>query len=424
MRPRKEDDLSRFREAFLARYERREIPLTEALDEEIGIGFPPSDAGAAGEGPLIKGLDLPESLRETTPWEAREKLLLRKLAQAQSNGVLEMALEERDLEELSRKDAPPPPDAFAVMASIAAASEEALSGGDFRVLWTGTDGPSGARVLGRFCQADAVLRRHVEEHLRAEEALSPDAVFAEVVHLPEGRVGNVLLRPVLRDYEIPFLGCSGAAPDRQIPITDLFVSVADNRIVLRSALLNRRVIPRLTSAHNYSFRGLGIYRFLGELQHQGTASLGWDWTPFWSAPFLPRVVVGRLVLSPARWSIGREDLKRLGDSRGAERFRAVQAWRAERGLPRLVVLSDGDNRLPIDLDNVLSVENFVHLIKDRPEASLAEMFPGPGELCARGPEGRFLHELVIPFVRKGAAVVAAKGSPSLWRLEAPEPSPS
>lgn len=27
------------------------------------------------------------------------------------------------------------------------------------------------------------------------------------------------------------------------------------------------------------------------------------------------------------------------------------------------------------------------------------MFPGPDKLCARGPEGRFVHELVIPFVR-------------------------
>jgi thiopeptide-type bacteriocin biosynthesis protein len=324
-----------------------------------------------------------------------------------------MVLEARDLEQLAGKDLASLPDAFAVLASLAAASDEALSRGDFRLLWIGTDGPPGARLLGRFCAADAVLRRHVEEHLRAEEALDPEAVFAEIVHLPEGRVGNVLLRPVLRRYEIPFLGLSGAIPDRQIPLTDLLVSVVGDRIVLRSSRLNRRVIPRLTSAHNFHVRSLGIYRFLGELQRQGrTLSLGWDWGPLWSAPFLPRVAVGRLVLSPACWNVSREELKVLGGPRGAERFRAVQDWRAKRRLPRFIVLSDADNKLPIDLDNALSVETFIHLVKDRPEALLIEMFPGPEQLCARGPEGRFLHELVVPFVRKAPVAADTRPLPS------------
>ena len=402
--PRGMDDLTRFREAFAARYEEREVALVEALDEEAGIGFPPASGTDADGGPLLKGLAFPAAPREAVSWGAREKFLLRKLTEAAGCGAREIVLEPRDLDELDRKDPPPLPGAFAVLASVAAASEEALSSGDFRLLWTGTDGPSGARLLGRFCDADPDLRRGVERHLRAEEALDPEAVFAEVVHLPEGRLGNVLFRPVLREYEIPYLGRSGASADRQIPITDLFVSVSGGRIVLRSASLNRRIIPRLTSAHNFRWLGLPLYRFLCELQGQGAAgSLGWDWGPLWSAPFLPRVVCGRLVLSLAQWNVSKEELKRLAGSRGAERFRMVQSWRAKLGLPRLIVLADGDNRLPVDLANVLSVESFVHLIKDREEARLIEMFPGPDELCARGPEGRFVHELVVPFVRTPAA---------------------
>jgi lantibiotic biosynthesis protein len=409
-RPPTGDALLRFREAFQERYEKREVALTDALDEETGIGFSPSENGGADEGPLLKGLDLAGKSAETVPWGARERFLLEKLARALAEGTPEISLTESDLEPIFARDPPPMPDAFAVLAFVAAASDEALSRGDFRVLWAGTDGPSGARMLGRFCQADPILRRHVEDHLRAEEALDPEAVFAEIVHLPEGRIGNILLRPVLRSYEIPYLGRSGAAQDRQIPITDLFVSVVGDQVVLRSQRLNRRVIPRLTSAHNFDFQGLGLYRFLGELQRQGRLfSLGWDWTPLWSAPFLPRVTLGRLVLSPARWTISRTELKRLGASRGIEGYRAVQSWRVERRLPRWVVLSDGDNKLPIDLDNVLSVEAFVHLVKDRADAALSEMAPGPEEICARGPEGRFLHELVIPFVRK--ARVAADARP-------------
>src|SRR6185295_7783108 len=97
-----------------------------------------------------------------------------------------------------------------------------------------------------------------------------EAVFAEIVHLPEGRIGNIAARPVLRAYEIPYLGCSGAALDRQIPVTDLRVAVRGGRVRLRSERLGREVIPRLTCAHNFSRRSLGLYRFLCALQLEGT----------------------------------------------------------------------------------------------------------------------------------------------------------
>jgi SAM-dependent methyltransferase len=139
---------------------------------------------------------------------------------------------------------------------------------------------------------DVVLAENVMEHVT-----DPDAVFAEVAHLPEGRIGNVLCRPVLRDYEIAYLGGSGAPPDRQLPAADLRVSVRDDRIVLRSVRLDREVIPRMTTAHNYTWRSLPVYRFLCLLQHQGVAAgLQWDWGPLAEAPFLPRVRCGRVVL--------------------------------------------------------------------------------------------------------------------------------
>jgi hypothetical protein len=82
------------------------------------------------------------------------------------------------------------------------------------------------------------------------------------------------------------------------------------------------------------------------------------------------------------------------------------------------LLADGDNELPVDLDNVLSVETFVELVKDREQASLVEL-PGPGQLYARGPEGRFVHELVIPFVRVPEAAGPARDGAAGTR----EPSP-
>jgi lantibiotic biosynthesis protein len=396
-----DDPLDRFRAAFVERYEDREVPLVEALDEEIGIGFGVSQA--AESAPLLAGLKLGSWNGAGPPWEERHRLLLHLAGQALRDGRRELELSPSEIDALAPAQQPRLPDALEAVATVAAASQDELDHGRFRVLLRGASGAPGAALLGRFCHADGALRARVEEHLRLEEAQRPDAVFAEIVHLPESRVGNILLRPVLRSYEIPFLGRSGAPPQAQLPVTDLLLSVvgdgvasgAAERLVLRSRRLGCEVLPRLTSAHKYSLSSLGVYRFLCELQRQGTVDvLTWDWRPLEALPFLPRVSSGRTVLARARWNLDRRDLERFSD-----RTEAFREWRHEAGLPRWIVLADADNELVTDLGNPLSVEALLHHLRRREQATLVELFPSPGELCTHGPEGRFTHEIVIPFVR-------------------------
>src|SRR5262249_62203597 len=53
-------------------------------------------------------------------------------------------------------------------------------------------------------------------------------------------------------------------------------------------------------------------------------------------------------------------------------------------------------------DNGRAWDTLIELIKGRDRTTLVELSPGPDQLVARGPEGRFVHELVVPFVRRGA----------------------
>jgi thiopeptide-type bacteriocin biosynthesis protein len=417
VRPPSNDELTRFRDAFTARYERIAVPLVEALDEESGIGATLAASGRAAASPLLAGLPFALAGEDTRPWGRRERVLLNLLARALARGDREIVLDRTDLDAMVEPRHPPVPDAFAVMATIAAASQEALDRGDFRVLFQGAEGPSGARLLGRFLYADPELRQGVENHLRAEEALRPDAVFAEIVHIPRGRLGNIVYRPVLRAYELPYLGRSGAPAASQLPVTDLLVSVDDGEIVLRSQRLGKTVVPRLTTAHNFRAGSLTLYRFLCLLQNQRSApAVFFDWGVLADAPFLPRVRNGRLVLSRASWRLRREELRRLGAAHGADLFRVVRTLRAERDIPRHVGLVDRDRVLPVDFECVLSLESFVQLVKQRETALLAEPFAEPDALCARGPEGAFVHEIVVPFVRtapaKNGAEPASGGEPS------------
>jgi thiopeptide-type bacteriocin biosynthesis protein len=419
-RYRRHEGLRQFREQFMQRYETREVPLALALDEENGIGFERSGSPAAEAAPLLAGLPLGHGQDPPPRWTRGDAFLLGKLTRALAAGSREITVEPDEVAAIRAGGTPPLPDAFEVTATIVAGRGDDTERAGFHVVLHSASGPSGARVLGRFCHADDELRRLVGAHLAAEEAVRPDCVFAEVVHLPEGRVGNILSRPVLRGYEIPYLGSSGAPADRQLPLSDLLVSVQGERIVLRSRRLGREVIPRLTTAHNHITRGLGVYRFLCALQYQQVSpGITWEWGPLGQAPFLPRVVSGPLILSKARWNLGETELAAFREPPGAGQYAAVQRLRERRGMPRYAALADGENELVADLDNLLSVEALAHEMRGRVYASLVEMVPGPGQLCASGPEGSFTHQVIVPFVRsarpQSAAVPARPSATSCAR---------
>lgn len=387
------DGLEDFRTEFDRRYGSRRVPLSEVLDEESGIGF----FGSGGhprveQAPLLATLDLGGDAEPEGRWTKRDTVLLDLLGDTLGEEDHQLVLNDRDLIALSTPDPKPLPVVFSVMATLIG-SDAQLRTGDYRILVHGATGPSGAQLLGRFCAGDTVLEAQVRNHLAAEESHRSDAVFAEVVHLPEGRVGNILRRPVLRHWELAYLGRSGAPADRQLEVNDLTVGLEDGRIVLRcSRLGDREVLPRLATAHNTSHRSVGVYRFLAALQYQGvTSHLVWHWGRLAAARFLPRVSVGRLILARAQWRLDPEEVNALATPNGLAKLRA------RRRLPRHVAIVEGDNELRLDLDAPVSVAIARHALSNRTSAILVEVLTGTEDLCAAGPDGHFCHELVVPF---------------------------
>jgi thiopeptide-type bacteriocin biosynthesis protein len=396
------DPFGDFVKRFRLRYEDRSVPLVEVLDEELGIGFSEGDGSVQDDvAPLLEGMDFPGRVETTwVPFRKWEMLLGKKLEQFWRQRGAEVILTEEEMKELAPASLPPPSPSFALSLTLVARSERAIDEGDYRAIVS----PSGPRVLGRFCHLSSELHEVVAACLRAEEAQRPDALFAEVVHLPQDRLGNVLVRPVLRKHEIPFLGASGAPPDRQIPLTDLWVSVRGNRVVLHSKRLGREIVPCLTTAHTHFAPGnLPLYRFLCRLRLQFGSELDLGWpAAFQAYRFLPRIVFGKMVLERARWKVDRASLESLEKKEGAALVRAVRTLRAEYELPRYVLVEDHDHALPIDFDNALSVESFAALVRKRSSLILRELYPS-SDLVVRGPGGGHHHELHLPLVLRAAA---------------------
>lgn len=388
----------RFIDDFVERYGDREVPLLEALDDEAGVGF--DNEGAYGCEPLLAGIDFrasPESIpHEEAPIRS---LLARRVEELRANKSLVLELDEQLLEELKARDPLPLPDAFAALGILFSCAP-----GESGFFLQSVSGPSGANLFARFCHADEHLAERVQEHLRAEETIAPrGAISAEITHLPEGEVGNVVCRPILRHFEIPYLGTSALPRDRQIPLSDIVVCVRGGRIVLRSSRLRREVLPRMTAAHNFlSSRNLRLYKFLCLLQNQGVASdLWWNWGALETAAFLPRVRMANIVFSLARWTISGETALqlRLGQAKSTEQRDRVRQWREANQVPRFAYITELDNQVLIDFESKLGMDVFLDHIARQPSTQLVEMFPAPDALAVHGPEGSFVHEMVVPFVR-------------------------
>ncbi|MGD0867550.1 MAG: lantibiotic dehydratase, partial [Rhizomicrobium sp.] len=386
-------ELSTFAAEFRDRYGDATVPLLQALDADFGIRFGNSSFAAA---PLIDGL-APRASESSVELGPPELILLRRAQDALQSGAREIALTDDDIASLRTIEHP---SSFAVVGHFAVTDADALRDGKFLFHLTGVFGPSSCNLLGRFCCGNPDLTAKVKEFLATTEADTDDTIVAEVAHLPGGRVGNVLLRPVLRSYEIPYMGQSGAPRDRQIELSDLSIFHDDGRIVLFSRRLGKRVIPRITNAHAFfSEQCLPIYRFLGYLQLQGEPAT----RPLWGAledklVFLPGVRFRNIRLSAARWRLGSDEMKEIARSaEGSAAFPMDVLKRRSVG-NRIRVRQD-DNFLELDLSETLDRELFVEECRRHETLVIEDASHEHLDVVADAAGNPLRHEIVIPVSR-------------------------
>jgi hypothetical protein len=396
-----ETRLSQFRFAFVDRYEQRQIPLLVALDTEMGVGYQQGGDMAGDVAPLVDDLHInSQSGSQTMPWSRVDSLLFEQYQRILQDGAEEWVISDEVVKDLplSWDDLP---GTLSVMVHMI------QEPGSLRptLICSGLGGNAG-NLLGRFCHADDETHDLVRRMMAEEAALRPDVIMAEIAHLPEARLGNILLRPVLRDYEIPYLGRSAVDADHQIRLDDLLVSVRGDRVILHSRKLGKEIVPRLTSAHNFSMNALPIYHFLCDLQNQNLRpGLFFTWGSLaGSMPWLPRVRYRNLILHPASWQIKKKEIEPLlaaGDDDTAL-MRELTTLRERRHLPWSLSLADGDNELFVHFNNLLAVRNLLAQVKGRSAFKLVEYPFELGDSPVQSADGVFANEVVISFHRQPA----------------------
>jgi thiopeptide-type bacteriocin biosynthesis protein len=356
-----EAEISGFKKLFTEKYETREIPLCEALDPEFGIGFPAKERiGDAGFNPLIESLGLAYENNQKQAGELCHTLLEEKREALTLFINQRIEIKEEDLKGFEDKSGDLP-STFSVMGSL-------LPGG--QILLEAIGATHGNSLAGRFAYLDPEMTSVCKEVSDAEKEANKDVIFAEIVFNPEDRIGNIARRPVLSDYEIPLLA-RAATGEKQIPVNDLRISIQQGEIILRSENLDRRIIPRLSNAHNYTKSLVPAYRFLCAIQQQGKVGFTISHEEASSKKrFLPRIVYKNFIFQRACWFLYKSDIKSIISS--GEPLKELRAYLLQRKVTRFVCFAEGDNELFIDTYNESYLELLLEEIKLRTCVKLVE----------------------------------------------------
>lgn len=404
-----------FKDKFIDIYGDKFMPFNEVIDEDMGIGYPVSEKQQADPAPLLKGISLPSQQGEEPQYTIGfwESILLKKFQNAMVNHSDEINLDDINInQELALNNLE---DSFSATFNVLTKSDGEFDDNDFNLRFVGAHGPSSGNYMARFCRVIPELTQLVRSSIKQEENNYPkDTIFAEVVHLPHARAGNILHRPVLRDYEIPIINPASLPPEKTILLSDLSIGVVQNEIVLYSEKLKCRVVPRQTSAHNYDSNTLPAYHLLCDIQNQKYASgLNWDWGLIGHFDYLPRIRYGKTILARARWTL--KSIKGTQFSKD-EHLKNVKAQIKGVSPPDAVVMVSSDNEIPLDLSLTNDLEILAEELKARDvilEEDLFEKFGTP----INGPEGHFTNECIIPFYKEKepypSLIIESKKSNSL-----------
>ena len=370
--PYRETALEKFKEAFYERFENEEISLSFALDTEIGIGYL-QNIPTKGVHPYLEDLILPSSKQKK---ELQIKLnpihllLNQKLQKSYWNKEYVIKLTDDDFNDFEENwnDLP---DTLSLIGEIISENQQE------KFYINNITGKAG-RLLGRFCSEKSTIKDFVKQISDKELELNPNKILAEIIHLPESRIGNVIRRPQLRNYEIPYLANSTLEKENQISVDDLYLSIKNGKLFLRSKTHNKEVIPHLTNAHNYSNNSLPIYHFLCDYSNQKIrTSLFFDWSGLSKIyDFLPRVEYENIILSKAQWKINSEQIKIFYSFILSENiedlFQKIEEWRKLKQIPQWIQWVQGDNTLAVNLQNFDLVQMFFSSVKNEKEIIIEE----------------------------------------------------
>lgn len=365
---------------FLERYGPHAlVPVRDAVDADIGLGYPAGYRGAVPAPPLAL--------------TARDRKLLALAQEAASRRQHEVVLDDASIADLTGGAAitrVQPSTELTV--AVHARTPGDLDQGAFRLEVVGVSRNAGT-VTGRFLDLFDPTDR---ERIAAEYAALPTVTRgARLVQMsavtPYTVTEDVARAPRVLPHQVSLGEYHDSAPDR-IALDDLAVTADAERVYLVSVSGRHVVEPVVLNAVEQVHYTLPIVRFLAEAPTAFATPCGaFDWGAASSLPFLPALRYQRSILSPARWRLGASAIPAPTAS-WREWSSALDAWRDAAGCPPGVYLSEGDQGIRLDLDEPAHQA----LLRDHLNRAPTAVLRGAPPPDMAGWIGGHAHEIVVP----------------------------
>jgi thiopeptide-type bacteriocin biosynthesis protein len=384
-------DLLEFKRKFLEKYDSQEIPLMDAIDFDLGLGYGLQVADNMNDFSLIDKISYFEISHQNKNKidEKMFEFLDRKLKEFELSDTRFIEILSDDIQELKQSELNTNDNVenSFIMGTLLSESLSEFDKGNYTFLSkSNLPTPFMANLLSRFSYLDEKSTQLIRKNINT--TTSNDKIYAEIVYNPGGRLGNIILRPNFYDYHISY-GETNLQKMESIEIStnDLYISVQNNRIVLRSKKLQKEVIPKLTSAYNYNKDGIPLIRFLCDLQYQKVnTGFIWDWNNFSQKEYLPRVIYKKIILCPAQWNFKKNQVKDL-------EFKLDEISKKS----KYCFIADGDHELVLDLTNRYS-KKLVKEELEKKDITLFEFIDLQEKSIIRNYVNEpFSSEIIIPF---------------------------
>ncbi len=368
-----------YHRAFIDRYGTGTLmPVTDIIDPDTGLGYPPTYPGSLLPDPAPAPSD-------------RDQALLALAWQAAVDGNGEITLTDELVERLASAASASAPPHVEVAARIHAPTRQAVDAGEFLVRIS--PARAGGVMTSRFtATASGTGLQEVYRHLPATTAGALPVQMSFGSAYPYGE--NIVRIPTYLPHVLPLGEHRGYGSDGSevIGLGDVAITATRDQLHLVSLKRRQVIEPLVFHALALDKQPPPLARFLARLTRGfGSGWTAFDWGPHaTNLPYLPRVRYGRVILSAARWRLTPDDLP--GGAADVGWRRQLTAWRLQWRCPAVVELRDEDRTLRLDLDQPLHAAILHAHLHRYDEAVLAEA-PDP---TAYGWIDGHAHEIAIP----------------------------
>jgi len=362
-----------FKRGLYNKFETEKLNLNVALDSNIGIGFGKTQ-NDLGIHPFLEGITLNRKDKssdlafESSPVQS---MLMQKIHTAKSKKLRFVDLHPNEFKE-DDADWITFTDSGSVILSIVDA------GGVYvRLKYVG--GYNSLYLLGRFCLVDDQLQEFGRKLAKIDELYHAGKILAEVVHTTEDFYSSVLVRPVFRDFEIPYMSSSILDEPHQINTNEISISIDSiGNISLFSEKHQKEIIPRVSNAHSFTFNTTPVYSFLAQMQQyekRTNLDLNSDLI-FATFKHVPRIQIGRIILQDEIWIIADKDVSYLCGLKLKKTFHEdFKEFLRIREIPPFVLLVENESELAFNLSNLDCIDIFLDSIKGKKSITLFDFFP-------------------------------------------------